>query len=43
MGAAAGSWTLVTDEDVHPEAVAPFVAAGVDVVIVDSGGRAEKA
>jgi DeoR/GlpR family transcriptional regulator of sugar metabolism len=38
-----GSWTLVTDEDVRPEAVAPFVAAGVDVVIVDSSGHAEKA
>ncbi len=38
-----GPWTLVTDEDVRPEAVAPFVASGVDVVIVDSNGRAEKA
>ena len=39
----AGPWTLVTDDDVRPEAVAPFVAAGVDVVIVDPNGRAEKA
>ncbi len=39
----AGPWTLVTDDDVRPEAVAPFVAAGVDVVIVDLSGRAEKA
>ena len=39
----AGPWTLVTDDDVRPEAVAPFVAAGVDVVIVDPSGRAEKA
>ena len=38
-----GPWTLVTDDDVRPEAVAPFVAAGVDVVIVDPSGRAEKA
>jgi DeoR/GlpR family transcriptional regulator of sugar metabolism len=39
----AGPWTLVTDDDVRPEAVAPFVAAGVDVVVVDASGRAEKA
>ncbi|MFD2090680.1 DeoR/GlpR family DNA-binding transcription regulator [Blastococcus deserti] len=36
-------WTLVTDDDVRPEAVAPFVAAGVDVVVVDPSGRAERA
>jgi DeoR/GlpR family transcriptional regulator of sugar metabolism len=38
-----GAWTLVTDDGVHPDAVAPFVAAGVEVVVVDPEGRAQRA
>jgi len=32
-------WTLVTDRGAGPGAVAPFLAAGVDVVVVDAEGR----
>jgi DeoR/GlpR family transcriptional regulator of sugar metabolism len=38
-----GSWTLVTDDGADSAAVAPFVAAGVDVVVVDPSGRGERA
>jgi DeoR/GlpR family transcriptional regulator of sugar metabolism len=35
-----GEWTLVTDDGAAPAAVAAFVRAGIDVVLVDSTGRA---
>jgi DeoR/GlpR family transcriptional regulator of sugar metabolism len=35
-----GEWTLVTDDRAAPDAVVPFLAAGVEVVLVDSAGRA---
>ena len=38
-----GAWTLVTDDGVPPDAVAPFVAAGVEVVVVDPEGHAQRA
>jgi DeoR/GlpR family transcriptional regulator of sugar metabolism len=33
-------WTLVTDDTVESDALAPFLAAGIDVVVVDAAGRA---
>lgn len=35
------SWTLVTDADVDNAATAPFVARGIDVVVVDRNGCAQ--
>jgi DeoR/GlpR family transcriptional regulator of sugar metabolism len=32
-------WTLVTDDGVENEALAPFLAAGIDVVVVDESGQ----
>ncbi|WP_200944317.1 DeoR/GlpR family DNA-binding transcription regulator [Geodermatophilus sp. Leaf369] len=34
-------WTLVTDDGAEPAALAPFLAAGVSVVVVDPQGLAE--
>ena len=36
-------WTLVTDDSVHPDAVAPFIAAGVNVVVVNETGTGARA
>jgi len=33
-------WTLVTDDSVESDALAPFLAAGIDVVVVDEAGAA---
>jgi DeoR/GlpR family transcriptional regulator of sugar metabolism len=37
-----GGWTLVTDNSVAPGAVAPFAAAGIEVVVVDPAGSPEQ-
>jgi DeoR/GlpR family transcriptional regulator of sugar metabolism len=34
------AWTLVTDDTVGSDALAPFLAAGIDVVVVDGNGQA---
>jgi len=35
-----GNWTLVTDDTVASDMLAPFLAAGVDVVVADQSGAA---
>ncbi|UZJ26869.1 DeoR/GlpR family DNA-binding transcription regulator (plasmid) [Rhodococcus antarcticus] len=34
-------WTLVTDDSAEPSALAPFLAAGITVVVTDAGGHAQ--